>query len=47
MRSVTTGWICMNSNCGCKRDMYGNQYNVDYWYEVDESDQGQKDIVLE
>nr|DAV34376.1 MAG TPA: hypothetical protein [Caudoviricetes sp.] len=47
MRSVTTGWICTKLGCGCKLDMYGNQYNVDYWYEVDESDQGQKDIVLE
>lgn len=52
MRSVTTGWICTELGCGCKLDVYGNQYtdttyNVDYWYEVDESDQGQKDIVLE
>lgn len=42
MISVTAGWICMNSNCGCKRDMYGNQYveticSVDYSYEVDEN----------
>lgn len=42
MISVTAGWICMNSNCRCKRDMYGNQYveticSVDYSYEVDEN----------
>lgn len=42
MISVTAGWICMNSNCGYKRDMYGNQCtditcNVNYWYEVDEN----------
>ena len=45
MRGVTAGWICTNSNCGCKRDIYGNQYTdttynidyIDYWYEVDEN----------
>lgn len=52
MRSVTTGWICTELGCGCKLDVYGNQYtdtiySVDYWYEIDENDQGQKNIVLE
>lgn len=52
MRSVTTGWICTELGCGCKLDVYGNPYtdtiySVDYSYEVDESDQGQKNIVLE
>lgn len=42
MISVTAGWICMNSNCGCKRDIYGNQYvetiySMDYSYEVDKN----------
>lgn len=42
MRSVTTGWICMELGCGCKLDVYGNQYtdtiySVDYWYEIDEN----------
>ena len=42
LRSVSVGWVCTNSNCGCKLDVYGNQYtsttyNVDYQYEVDEN----------
>ena len=42
MSGVTAGWICTNSNCGCKRDIYGNQYvetiySVDCSYEVDEN----------
>jgi hypothetical protein len=52
MRWVLTGWICTELGCGCKLDVYGNPYtdtiySVDYSYEVDESDQGQKNIVLE
>lgn len=42
MRSVSTGWICTELGCGCKLDVYGNQYvetsyPVGYSYEVDEN----------
>lgn len=52
MRSVTTGWICTELGCGCKLDVYGNQYtdttyNVDYWYEVDEKSKGGSSVDVE
>ena len=41
LRRTTNGWSCTNLNCGCRLDVYGNQYTnttyeVNYRYERDE-----------